>query len=188
MLGSTSVIEAVDESLTDELIILDPVMVAKDKSVLLEANAIESLIKKLFPKSYLITPNIEEARQILGYDITDEKNMEKACLDLYELGAKNVLIKGGHLESDQLVDVLYFNGKFYKYYQTRIDTIHTHGTGCSLSSAIATNVAKNQSLEIAVKNAIDFVYDGILLNYEIGSGKSPINHFNSKRRKYEKFS
>ncbi len=186
MLGNSRIINAVSTKLDNShKIILDPVMVAKDKSVLLNSEAITTLIKELFPKALLITPNIEEANQILNCNITTEKDMEESCIKLQKLGAKNVLLKGGHLKGNSLVDVLYFNQKFYKFYQERIDTIHTHGTGCSLSSAIATNVAKNQELNVAVENAIKFVYDGILFNYEVGMGKSPINHFHSKGAHYE---
>ncbi len=178
MLSSSQIIDTVSKNLTTKIpIVLDPVMVAKDKSVLLQKEAINDIVTKLFNKAFLITPNIEEVNQILNINIKDEKDMEVACKKLYDLGAKNILIKGGHLTSNKLVDVLYYNSKFYKYYQERITTIHTHGTGCSLSSAIATNIAKGQELPTAVENAIKYVYHGILFNYEIGNGKSPINHF-----------
>ncbi len=181
MLGSTTIIDVVSKNLPENIpIILDPVMVAKDKSVLLQNDAINDIVSKLFSKSFLITPNIDEAEQILNIKINNEEEMKDACLKLNELGAKNVLVKGGHLSDDELVDVLYFNNKFYTFKQRRINTKHTHGTGCSLSSSIATNVAKGLSLEIAVENAIKYVYDGILLNYKIGKGISPINHFNEK--------
>ncbi len=187
MLGSRRIIDIVSKNIKDRNnIVLDPVMVAKDKTILLHNDAINDIVKKLFPLALLVTPNIDEAEQILGRKIGDEDEMEQACLDIIKLGAKNVLIKGGHLTSDNLVDVLYFEGSIYKFYQKRINTIHTHGTGCSLSSAIATNIAKGQKMNIAVCNAIHYVYDGILFNYEVGKGKSPINHFNDNGGHYEK--
>ncbi|MFV0499690.1 MAG: bifunctional hydroxymethylpyrimidine kinase/phosphomethylpyrimidine kinase [Bacilli bacterium] len=181
MLSCARIIETVAKSLkSTSKIVLDPVMVAKDNSVLLSENSIDSLVNTLFPLCYLITPNIEEVSQILNYDVDSELKMEDACLELYQLGAKNVLIKGGHLKGEVLVDVLYYEGKFYKYYSKRVDTVHTHGTGCSLSSAIATNLANGMDLNVAVKNATKYIYDGIVDNYVVGSGKSPINHFHSK--------
>ncbi len=181
MLGGTRIINTVAENLPTNIpIVLDPVMVAKDKSVLLQNEAINDIVTKLFPKVFLITPNIDEAEQILNIKISNEDEMKDACLKLNKLGAKNVLVKGGHLTNNNLVDVLYFNNKFYTFKQQRINTKHTHGTGCSLSSSIATNIAKGMTLNKAVEEGIHYVYDGILLNYKIGKGISPINHFNEK--------
>lgn len=103
--------------------------------------------------------------------------MVDAVYALSETGAKNVLLKGGHLNSKKLTDVLLYNGEIYKFVTDRIDTEDTHGTGCSMSSAIATNLAKGQKLHMAVKNAVLYVQKGITNNFKVGKGKNPINHF-----------
>lgn len=180
MLGSTEVIETVANCLpANTRVVLDPVMVAKDNTKLLAGDAIDSLVESLCPKAYVITPNIEEANIILNMQITSVEDMKAACIILANKCKTNVLVKGGHLSGDLLVDVLYYKQQFYEFKTTRIDTINTHGTGCSLSSSIAANLAKGQSLDIATKNAIDYVQNGIIQNYPIGKGKGPINHFHN---------
>lgn len=181
MLADSELITAVSSNLPKEVqVVLDPVMVAKDGTYLINESAITSLVTELFPKVNLITPNIVEASQLLGIKITTEDDMKKACKDMVKLGCSNILLKGGHLVGNQLVDVLYANNEFYTFKKERIITKNTHGTGCSLSSAIATNLAKGYPIEKAVETAIDYVYDGIVMNYEVGSGCSPINHFHQK--------
>ncbi|MFV0288728.1 MAG: bifunctional hydroxymethylpyrimidine kinase/phosphomethylpyrimidine kinase [Mycoplasmatales bacterium] len=183
MLGTKDVIQTVSTNLPQKIkLVLDPVMVAKDKTKLLDAEAINSLVELLFPKAYIITPNIEEANVILNMNIKDIKDMKNAAKKLHQLGAKNVLVKGGHLSGEELVDVLYYHGKFYEYPSKRIKTLNTHGTGCSLASAIAANLANDLQLDEAVYQAINYVQAGIIENYPIGQGKGPINHFNSHKK------
>ncbi len=185
MLSQQEIIKVVSAGLNPNIkVVLDPVMVAKDNTFLIDKSAINDLVKYLFPKAFLITPNIVEASQLLGIEITNEDEMKVACEKLSTLGCPNVLLKGGHLNANQLVDVLYTNNQFYFYKKERIFTKDTHGTGCSLSSAIATNLAKGLELNHAVKRAIDYVYDGIIMNYQVGSGCSPINHFHQKWGRY----
>lgn len=178
MLGTVETIRAVVNSLpVDVPIVLDPVMVAKDNTKLLQDQAIDSLITELCPKTLVITPNIEEANVMLGRKIITVADMKQACIDLADLCKTNILLKGGHLNGDDLVDVLFYNNQFFEYKTKRIDTVNTHGTGCSLSSSLAARIASGESLEIATKHAIEYVQMGIVQNYPIGKGKGPINHF-----------
>lgn len=180
MLGSTTVIDTIASNLPQNIpVVLDPVMVAKDNTKLLPADAIDSLVQNLCPRAYLITPNIEEANIILNTKINSVEEMKAACIQLTKLCKTNVLLKGGHLTSNDLVDVLYYNQQFYEFTTSRIDTVNTHGTGCSLSSSIAANLATGLSLDKACKNAIEYVQNGIIQNYPIGKGKGPINHFHN---------
>lgn len=178
MLANVETIETVASSLpSDVKIVLDPVMVAKDNTKLLASDAVNCLIEILCPKAYVITPNIEEANVMLQSNIETVEDMRQACKKLADICETNILLKGGHLIGDQLVDVLYYDNQFFEYHTTRIDTNNTHGTGCSLSSSLAANIAKGLSLEVATKNAIEYVQNGIIQNYPIGRGKGPINHF-----------
>ncbi len=181
MLANSDVITSVAQSLSDEIqVVLDPVMVAKDMTKLLDEDSIDALVKQLFPKAYIITPNIEEVNAILKTEVKTVNEMRSAAKKLTDLGAKNVLIKGGHMQGDNLVDVLYWNNEYYEFATRRIDTENTHGTGCTLSSALAANLAKDYSLDIATERAITYVQNGIIENYPVGHGKGPVNHFHSK--------
>lgn len=177
MLANEEVVKVVASSINNQRVVLDPVMVAKDGSKLIDDNGVDAIIEKLFPLSYLITPNIEEAKVLTGIDITSVSDMKEACKVMYKLGAKNVLCKGGHLDDDILTDVLFDGKSYYQFNSKRISTRNTHGTGCSLSSAIASNLAKEMDIAIACKLAIEYVQVGIITNYKIGHGKGPINHF-----------
>lgn len=188
MLGSTAVINTVAANLPHDIkIVLDPVMVAKDNTKLLPADAIDCLVQTLCPLAYVITPNIEEANIILNTEILTVDDMREACLELATMCNTNVLLKGGHLTGDELVDILYYDHQFYDFTTKRINTINTHGTGCSLSSSIAANLAKGYKLDVACKNAIEYVQNGIIQNFPIGHGKGPINHFHNSiiKEQYE---
>jgi len=127
-----------------ENVVIDPVMISKSGYDLLASEAKETLISELLPLATIATPNIPEAEVICGMSIKSLGDMKDAAMKIYSLGAKNVLIKGGHME-DEATDVLY-DGKEFKYFTTeRINTKNTHGTGCTLSSAIASNLAKGYS-------------------------------------------
>lgn len=178
MIGETAVIDTVVNSLpTNVPIVLDPVMVAKDNTKLLKSEAITTLVTKLCPKATVITPNIEEANVILNRNIESVEDMRCACVDLAALCQTNVLLKGGHLAGEELVDILYYENKFFEYKNKRIETDNTHGTGCSLSSSLAANIARGYPLEVATEKAIEYVQMGIIQNFITGKGKGPINHF-----------
>ncbi|MBE6051033.1 MAG: bifunctional hydroxymethylpyrimidine kinase/phosphomethylpyrimidine kinase [Clostridium sp.] len=157
-------------------IVLDPVMVSTSKCKLLSDDAKETLINELFPLAALITPNLPEAEEILGVEITNVEEMENACKELIKLGAKNVLVKGGHLEGDA-TDVLYTGKKFIYLRHERLDNKHTHGTGCTLSSAIAAGLAKGMNIEEAVKEGKRYVTVAIEHGFKLGKGIGPTNHF-----------
>ncbi|MGB0733263.1 MAG: bifunctional hydroxymethylpyrimidine kinase/phosphomethylpyrimidine kinase [Pontibacterium sp.] len=184
MLHSPEVIATVAERLTAhqaQNIVLDPVMVAKSGDKLLRDDAIDALVNKLFPIALMVTPNVPEAEAILNRALTNESDLEDACRDLAKFGPKWVLLKGGHLEGAESSDVLYDAGNdvFYRYHGVRIETPNTHGTGCSLSSAIASGLAKGQAPADAVQNAKHFIASAIAAgaDYKIGEGHGPVHHF-----------
>ena len=179
MLSNEQVMHAVAEKLKQYQVknaVIDPVMIAKGGCALMQPEAHEALVKEMIPLSYLLTPNIPEASEILKMDIDSIEDMKKACELIHRLGAKNVLVKGGHFEGDP-TDVLYDGTEFYCLTGKRIDSKNTHGTGCTLSSAIAANLANGLSLEQAVKQGKDYVTNAILYTTPIGHGHGPTNHF-----------
>ena len=176
MLHSDEIVKLVDLLLKKSKIpyVLDPVMSAKDSTTLLKNSAQEYLKNSLIKKAYLITPNIPEAEILTGMKIENIEDMKKACI---KIDAKNVLLKGGHLNGDKLVDILYHKEKFFEYKHDKIITQNTHGTGCTLASAISSQLALGLSLPKACENAIAYVQKAIINNYSIGQGQSPLNHF-----------
>lgn len=166
-------------------IVLDPVMVAKSGANLIQENAIETLKEYLFPLSTNITPNLPEAETLLETEIEDRSQMESAARRLLELGPQSVLLKGGHFSDEKSIDCLVLNepvedGKdLYWYGAERIHTPNTHGTGCTLSSAIAAGLAKGQPLPTAVEKAKEYISGAIAAGsmYRIGEGHGPLHHF-----------
>ncbi|MCA1927856.1 MAG: bifunctional hydroxymethylpyrimidine kinase/phosphomethylpyrimidine kinase [Calditerrivibrio sp.] len=161
-------------------LIVDPVMVAKGGSKLLQDNAIDKLKNLLVPIAYLITPNIEEAKVLVDIDkIENIDDMKVACKKLKKLGSRNVLLKGGHLDGELTYDVLYDGKNFDIFYMQRINTKNTHGTGCTMASTIAANIAKGDTLSESVRKAKGYVYNAILSGKDmnIGKGHGPLNHF-----------
>lgn len=158
------------------VIVLDPVMISKSGFNLLSKDAKDTLVKELFPLATLITPNLPEAEEILDIKINNLEKMKEAALKLKELGPEAVLVKGGHLEEDA-TDLLFDGKNFVFLPQERINTKHTHGTGCTLSSAIAANLAKNMSIEEAVKEGKRYITVAIEHGFELGKGVGPTNHF-----------
>lgn len=157
-------------------VVLDPVMISKSGFDLMKAEAKDTLIKKLIPLAYVITPNIPEAEVITGFEIKDIASMEKAAKKIYEMGAKNVLIKGGHLKNNA-TDLLFDGEKIITFETKRISTKNTHGTGCTLSSAIASNLANGEIVDQAVKHAKEYITTAIEHSLAIGKGVGPTNHF-----------
>ena len=157
-------------------IVLDTVMVSTSGCNLLQPNAINALVTKLIPLATLITPNIKEAEVITGIIINDEASADSAIRRLVKLGAKNVLLKGGHLLGEP-IDRLFDGTKFHTFSAKRIDTKNTHGTGCTLSSAIASNLALGYDLKNSCKNAKKYITMAIQNSIEMGSGAGPLNHF-----------
>ena len=157
-------------------IVIDPVMNAKNGSCLMNPDAVATLRSEILPLADLLTPNIPEAENITGMQITFQQDMEQAAIHIYKLGAKNVLVKGGHAVGDAL-DVLYDGVQFYHFSAKRIDTKNTHGTGCTYSSAIAANLALGFALPEAVQRSKAYVTTAILHSLNIGKGCGPTHHF-----------
>ena len=182
MLHSPEVIKKIIESLKKiktNKIILDPVMVAKGGAKLINDNAVDFLKKKLIKQVSLITPNIPEAEVLAGVKIKSKEDMILAANKLINLGAKNVLIKGGHLKSKKVEDIFLNKSDFKVFYSIRHKTKNTHGTGCTLSSAIATFYSCGKSIKKACDLGIKYVNSAILTNPRYGKGHGPINHLNS---------
>ena len=184
MLHSAQVVEKVIESLKKikiKKIILDPVMVAKGGAKLIDNKAIQILKKKLIKRVSLITPNIPEAEILTGIKIRSREDMIFAGNKLLNLGAKNVLIKGGHLKSKKVEDIFLSKKDLKVFYSLRHKTKNTHGTGCTLSSAITTLFSCGKSLKKACELGIKYVNFAILSNPNYGKGHGPINHLNSMK-------
>lgn len=158
--------------------VLDPVMFAKSGASLLDESALETLKKKLLPLSNVVTPNLKEASYLSGIEqITNPQEMAESAKIIKSLGAKNVLIKGGHLEGDTVVDILYDGEEFYHFSSQKIDTTHTHGTGCTYASAIASCLALGKSLVDSILTSKTYIYRAIKQAPSIGKGNGPLNHF-----------
>ena len=182
MLHSSKVIKKVIESLKVvkvSKIILDPVMVAKGGAKLIDKKAIQILKKKLIKQVSLITPNIPEAEVLSGIKIKNKEDMIIAGKYLINLGAKNVLIKGGHLKSKKVEDIFLNQSTLKVFNSLRYNTKNTHGTGCALSSAITTFFSCGKTINRACDLAIKYVNSAILTNPKYGKGHGPINHLNS---------
>jgi hydroxymethylpyrimidine/phosphomethylpyrimidine kinase len=157
-------------------LVVDPVMVAKGGESLLRPEAVDALKTKLLPKAALLTPNIPEAEALLGAQINRTEAMEGAARALLDLGPAAVLLKGGHMAGDTLIDVLVSPHGVRKFQCRRLDTPHTHGTGCTLASAIATGLAQGLALEPAVARAWAYVQRAIATAPGLGAGHGPLNH------------
>lgn len=164
-------------------VVLDPVMISKSGYSLLQADAKQALIQGLLPLATLITPNLPEAEEILsevtGVEVTLHtiSDMENAVKQLFALGCKNVLLKGGHLAEGNAVDIFYDGQEIYSFTSERIRTKNTHGTGCTLSSAIAAQLGRGETLLNAISLAKQYITTAIAHSLAIGHGVGPTNHF-----------
>jgi len=180
MLYSAEIIAIVADRLRTSqrrLTVVDPVMVAKGGASLIDAQAIAVLQTKLLPLTYLLTPNIPEAERLTGLAITNEEGMQEAAQLLHQMGVRNVLIKGGHLPDGTALDVLYDGSGFHRYAAPRILTKNSHGTGCTLSAAIATFLAQGEPLPVAINRAKEFITTALRLAAPLGKGHGPVNHY-----------
>ena len=178
MVSSCELIEVIADRLkfyNAKNIVVDPVMAATSGSALIKTDAIKTLTEKLLPIATVVTPNIPEAEVLSGIKIQGEEDMIKAAGYIGQNYGCSVLLKGGHNMCDAN-DILYENGKYTRFAGKRIDNPNTHGTGCTLSSAIASNLAKGHSLVDSVKKAKDYISGAILDGLDLGKGQGPINH------------
>jgi hydroxymethylpyrimidine/phosphomethylpyrimidine kinase len=185
MLHDAEVIETVAATLAAKApgvpVVVDPVMIAKGGESLLQAAAVATLKARLLPWATVLTPNLPEAEALTGHKITDPEAMARAGEALRDAGAAAVLVKGGHLEGMRLVDVLVTAGGVRMFESERIVTPHTHGTGCTLASAIATGLAQGMALVAAVARARAYVAEAIRTAPAIGGGHGPLNHAHTVR-------
>jgi hydroxymethylpyrimidine/phosphomethylpyrimidine kinase len=177
MLTNAEIIEAVAATLPGDIpIVLDPVMIATSGAVLLPDAAIAALRGLLIPRAAVITPNLAEAAALTGITIHNDADAIEAGRILLALGAAAALIKGGHGTSDTITDILVHSGGVQTFRNPRITTRHTHGTGCTLASAIATGLAQNLALPEAVSRARNYLQTAIATAPGFGAGHGPLNH------------
>ena len=179
MVSNQEIIKAIAERLRyyePEVVVLDPVMISKSGYDLLAPDACATLIKELVPLATLITPNIAEAKIISDINVKNKVDMVIAAKKIKTMGPRYVLVKGGHL--DDRADDLLYDGEYGRWFEgERIATKNTHGTGCTLSSAIAAFIAKGNTVEEAVRAAKNYVRVAISHSLDIGKGQGPTNHF-----------
>ena len=179
MLSGVACMQAVAEGLRryrPGKIVIDPVMVAKGGCALMQPEALSLFIEEILPQAYLLTPNIPEAEAITSQPIRSVTDMKRAAEQIFRLGAKHVLVKGGHL-AEEAADVL-FDGRCHRVYvRERIQTRHTHGTGCTLSSAITSCLATERSVPEAIVEGKAYITEAIRHGLAIGRGHGPVDHF-----------
>jgi hydroxymethylpyrimidine/phosphomethylpyrimidine kinase len=176
-LGNVAIVEAIGAAAAEFLfpLIVDPVMISKHGAPLVSAEARLAIVRCLIPRAALVTPNLHEATQLTGVEIRDVAGMREAALCLRQMGARSVLIKGGHL-AGIATDVLLNGEDWYEFPAPRIDTVHTHGTGCTFSAAITAMMAAGCAIPNAVARAKTFVWEAIRTNPGLGRGAGPVNH------------
>jgi hydroxymethylpyrimidine/phosphomethylpyrimidine kinase len=179
MLATAELTAAVAERIREWKIpnyVLDPVMVATSGDRLLARDAEQSILQELLSLAAVVTPNLDEAAILVGFPVEDEADMRRAAAALVERGARAALVKGGHLRGDQLVDVLFDGAEWRQWRRAKVHTRSTHGTGCTLSAAIAAGLAHGRPLEHAVDAALDYVHRALLHAPGLGAGHGPLNH------------
>ena len=179
MLATSALVSAVAASIREHRLpsfVLDPVMVASSGDRLLDADAERTIVDELLPLAALVTPNLDEASILVGEAVDDEAGMRRAAEALVRMGARAALLKGGHLRSAELVDVLFDGTDWHEWRRPKLDTRSTHGTGCTLSAAVAAGLAHGRPLARAVEDALDYVHRAMLAAPGLGSGHGPLNH------------
>ncbi len=179
MLANSGIIEVVAEKIRQyrlQNIVVDPVLVATGGKLLLRKGAIESLRSHLIPLATVVAPNVPEAEELTGFRIREFREIKRAAEKILAMGAGSVIIKGGHRRGPA-TDIFYDGKKFTSFTAARIETRHTHGTGCAFSAAIAASLAKGKKLEEAVAAAKRYITQAIRGGFAIGSGHSPVHHF-----------
>lgn len=186
MVHNTALVELIADALKDYSgpIIFDPVMVSTSGHKLIQADTIQSCIDKLFPLATLITPNLDEVEVLIGEQVNSLDKMYSAGKKLLQMGSKAVLVKGGHLPGADLSSILLYDDECIQFDTTKIETHNTHGSGCTLSSAIASYLAIGKDLKTATGLALDYVHQAILgsQHLAIGLGSGPLNHFHNPQK------
>jgi hydroxymethylpyrimidine/phosphomethylpyrimidine kinase len=179
MLSSSAIVEVVAHELERhrvERLVVDPVMVAKSGDSLLREEAVASLRSRLVPLAMVVTPNIPEAEALTGMAISSLEDMRRAAAMIVDLGARGVVVKGGHRDGPA-TDLFYDGSQYQEFTAPRIDTVNTHGTGCTFASAIAAGLARDIAVLDAVAWAKEYVTEAIRNSFPIGRGHGPLNHF-----------
>ena len=179
MLSTAPIIEAVAATLADdpvEKLVVDPVMVAKAGDVLLQPDARQALIERVLPLALVVTPNLPEAESLAGIPVASRPDMEEAARRIHRLGPRYVLVKGGHLKGDA-IDLLWNGKAFTAFRAPRIESGNTHGTGCTLSAAIAAGLARGQAIGDAIRDAKAYVTRAISEGFAAGRGVGQLRHF-----------
>ena len=183
MLHSSEVIEtvlaAIERDAPGVPLVVDPVMVAKGGASLLEESAVATLRRRLAPRATVLTPNVPEAEALAGRTIRTDADMEAVGEALLAMGPKAVLLKGGHMDGDTVRDRLITASGVRLFENPRIRTVHTHGTGCTLASAIAAGIAQGMALEDAVARAEAYLHEAIRTAPGLGGGHGPVNHLHT---------
>lgn len=182
MLGSKEIMQTVAKFLKEHKeeaknIVIDPVMYAKNGCALMDVENIDTLIETIIPLADVLTPNIPEAEHIASMKIDSMEDMKEAAIKIHNMGCKAVLVKGGHSNDEEAIDILYDGVNFYNFSSKRVDTKNTHGTGCTFSSAIASNLALEVPIQEAIKNSKEYIFEAIKHSFDIGKGHGPTNHF-----------
>ena len=179
MLANAAIIDMVAKKITEHRlknVVVDPVMVATSGDLLIKKNAVATLRNKLIPLATVVTPNIAEAEELTGMKLLSAADIEEAAKRIIKMGARTVVIKGGHLKGPA-IDLFHDGKKFIELTAPRIRTKNTHGTGCTFSAAIAAYLAKGEKLDSAVALAKKFITRAIQSSFAIGAGHSPVHHF-----------
>ncbi|MBB6734260.1 bifunctional hydroxymethylpyrimidine kinase/phosphomethylpyrimidine kinase [Cohnella zeiphila] len=185
MLFSGDIIASVAETVREfgwTKLVVDPVMVAKGGSELLREEAVNALKERLLPLAFVVTPNLPEAEKLAGLAIRNDRDRREAARRLVDLGARHAIIKGGHAEGPEAIDLLYDGSRFVELSGPRADTPRTHGTGCTFSAALTAGLAEGWDVVAAARRAKAFIQAAIEDGIRIGGGHGPTNHWAYRRR------
>jgi hydroxymethylpyrimidine/phosphomethylpyrimidine kinase len=180
MLANAAIIEVVAAKVKEHalpFLVVDPVMVAKSGDRLLREDAVRAMRELLLPLADVFTPNIPEAEDLVEHPVRTDGEVRKAARELQGLGARVVVVKGGHRAGDVAVDVMFDGRNFHEFTSPRIETTSTHGTGCTLASAIAAFLARQEDVPDAVRHAKEYLTEALRRAEPIGHGHGPVNHF-----------
>jgi hydroxymethylpyrimidine/phosphomethylpyrimidine kinase len=180
MLANAAIVEAVSAAVRDldiPMLVVDPVMVAKSGDRLLDEEAVGAMKTELIRQAFLVTPNIPEAEALANIEIRTADDRKEAARRIVEMGASAVVIKGGHLSSNDITDLLLHEGGFIEFPQARVAGRHTHGTGCTFAAAITSHLAKGHDLHTAIRGAQHYVAEAIRHAPNLGRGHGPLGHF-----------
>ena len=189
MLANAAIVEAVAAAVRDldvPLLVVDPVMIAKSGDRLIDDEAVGSLKTELLRQAFLVTPNIPEAEALTGVTIRGDRGSARGGATARGDGCHAVLIKGGHLPTDDITDLLYERGEFVEFRHARVPGRHTHGTGCTFAAAITSHLALGRTLRDAIPLAQRYIAEAIRSGPELGKGHGPMNHFANFKVQSEK--